>query len=320
MILFGYMQSSILRIFQLIFRLSAVCLLLFARVFSAQDRPLERHKSIHDPVKSLPAPPGWTANEYEAVFRSDNLYEYLDGGAERYLGYGIQELFVREYALQSDKEASVRVEIYRMDTPANAFGIFSSDRAGNRPGEIGVDAALGDYLLQFWQDRYFVRVQDSELTGGLRESLAGFGRLISAGLPAGKAEDRPAILGFLPQKNQVGSSVCYFHTQNSLNSLVYLGEENLLGLGPEIQAVSAEYQPAESKVIIRVLLIEYPAESDCRESLERLSAARPGLPERARKELARLSSSNRYLLALFSSAETGWTVKLEAEIRNNLTR
>ena len=40
----------------------------------------------------------------------------------------------------------------------------------------------------------------------------------------------------------------------------------------------------------------------------------------ARKELARLSSSNRYLLALFSSAETGWTVKLEAEIRNNLTR
>ena len=314
------MQPFIPRTTQLIFRFSVVCLFLCVPVLPAQGKPVERNKTLCDPAKSVLAPPGWSAGGYEAAYHKENLYEYLDGGAERYLGYGIEELFVREYAREGDKAAKLRVEIYLMDTPANAFGIYSSDRAGDHPEEVGVDAVMGDYLLQFWQDRYFVRVQDSGLAGGLRESLAGFGRLISAGLPAGKAADRPAILGFLPRKDQIGSSVCYFHTQNSLNSLVYLGEENLLGLGPEVEALSAEYQPAGGKEVIRVLLIEYPSESVCRKSFFRFSRARPSLPERARNELIHLSVNGRCLLALFGPAGADWTAKLEAEIRKNITR
>jgi len=277
--------------------------------------------TVAEPAKTLEkilkAPPGWSSTDFQADYRSNNLHEYLNGGAERYLGYGFEQLLVREF-VSSNRNSRIRVELYLMDSPANAFGIFSSDRGGEKPVGVGQDAALGEYLLQFWQSSYFVRIQDFELEGGLRESLLSFGRLISSQLPEPLAEDRPKLLSVLPAEGLIESSVCYFHTQNSLNSLIYLSEENLLGLGPETKALSAEYKTGEKSGIVRCLVIQYPTQQACGENLSRFLSSRDKLTGSSRKELSHVSVNANYLLALFGPCNPEWIRRFESKLWKNI--
>lgn len=259
-------------------------------------------------------PEGWELTGYEAAYQAADLYEYIDGGAERYLGYGFQHLTVREYAEKNTRYKLI-VEIYRMDCPANAFGIYSSDRAGEHPFQLGNDAALGDYLLQFWQNVYFVRIQDLDLAGVGKGRLEAFGREISAGLPPGAQADYPAILSLLPADGLLPESVCYFHTGNSLNSLVYLGEENLLGLSDSTEAVSAEYRTAGRPDVFRLALIHYPDERSCRLNRKQLEDASDRLARSSAIKVSSVSAFDGYLLATFGQTDSLALHKIQNEIR-----
>ncbi len=270
--------------------------------------------------KFLAAPPGWTAGELAGRYTAENLHEHLNGGAERYLGYGFREAAVREYISPGAKR-KVLVELYRMDSPANAFGIYSSDReAGDEIPNLGQGAVLNPYLLQFWQNRYFVRVQDIDVSGALRDSLLAFGRLIARGLPEGSTGDIPEIVRKMGLKGLAERSLCYFHSQNSLNSFIYLGEENLLGLGPSIEAVTAEYKTGEGNSFGRLALIRYPGEKACRAAFEKFSGARGKIPQSAAAILSHAEARGEYILLAFKAADKGWSGQAAAVLWNTLEK
>jgi hypothetical protein len=56
------------------------------------------------------------------TFSGDALYGFVDGGADLYLEYGFRKLWVREFTRDRDK---ITVELYRMQDPPSAFGIYS---------------------------------------------------------------------------------------------------------------------------------------------------------------------------------------------------
>jgi hypothetical protein len=172
--------------------------------------------------------------------------------------------------------------------------------------------------LQFWQNRYFIRIQDFELEGGLRQGLLGFGRLISSRLPEPRAQDKPGLLSALPSEGLIESSVCYFHTQNSLNSMIYLGEENLLGLGMETEALSAEYTAGEKNGIVRCLLIRYPTQQACAENSARFLSNRDKLAGSLPKKLSHVSANANYLLALFGRCDQAWIRTFENGLWKNI--
>jgi len=263
----------------------------------------------------IKAPAGWSAGDYHGYYTSENLHDYLNGGAARYLGYGFQELYMREYLGGSQGKSRVIVELYRMDSPANAYGIFSSDRAGHNPGSVGVEAALGEHLLQFYQGDYFVRILDIDLVGGLKPALLEFGRLIARALPSAGEHSVPELVGRLPAGRLIKSSLIYFHTQNSLNSLIYLGEENILGLGPRVEAVSAEYQPKPNSpsFTVRAILIRYEDEKSCTEGFDNLLRNKPELPENPGRELSHIAKRDRELLLIFGKPGPKWSLWLEAK-------
>lgn len=264
--------------------------------------------------KFLAAPPGWTAGELAGRYTAENLHEYLNGGAERYLGYGFREAAVREYVGPGGK-GKVMVELYRMDSPANAFGIYSSDRAaGDEIPNLGQGAVLNPYLLQFWQGRCFARLQDIDVSGALRDSLLAFGRLIARSLPQGSAGDIPAITRKMGLKGLAERSLCYFHSQNSLNSFIYLGEDNLLGLGHPVEAVTAEYRTGEADSFGRLVLIRYPGEQACRAAFERFSGARGKIPQSAASVLSHAEARGEYILLAFKTADKGWSGKAAAAL------
>ena len=56
------------------------------------------------------------------IFDGDKLNDYLSGAAGLYLEYGLQKLYVNEYALARD---TVMLQVYTMVNSPSAFGIYS---------------------------------------------------------------------------------------------------------------------------------------------------------------------------------------------------
>ena len=68
--------------------------------------------------------------------------------------------------------------------------------------------------------------------------------------------DVPLLVAELPADGLDPGSVRYLHTQEILNGVVYLGYENALRFGPEVDAVVGRYQRPDGGGWL--LLVDYP--------------------------------------------------------------
>lgn len=222
---------------------------------------------------------GWAKAAYGVHFSADDLHEYLNGGAAKYLAYNIQDLYVQEYERVGDGYLAV-VELYVMDSPQNAFGVYSCDSGGAHPTGLGEEASFEGGLLQFWSGRAYVRAYARDPSAGKADAILELGAALSkapafeeVGTTQGgpgsqeakgseeKAERRkatlPAIVTSMPADGLIRDSICFFHTRVSLNSIYYLSEKNILQLSEHTDAVSAEYE-TPSGGTARVIAVCYP--------------------------------------------------------------
>ncbi len=80
--------------------------------------------------------PGWVLSGTPRRYTAESLYGYVDGGAEIFLQYGFRDLRVLRFLPAKPDPKSGReitLELYRMASPATAFGIFSTRREGDEP-------------------------------------------------------------------------------------------------------------------------------------------------------------------------------------------
>jgi len=199
-------------------------------------------------------------------FDPSNLYQYLDGGAAFYLAYDFRELAVASYP-GGPGEETVVVEVYRMGNSEDAFGVYSDGAEGEHP-PVGQDAGYGGGLLRFWKGCVFVRILSLSEEAGAREKILATGKEIAARVP--EEGKRPRLMRALPTDGLVADRATYFHTVASLNHLYYVSDGNPLGLGPQTEAVFAEYQIGGHRP--NLLLIRYPSESEAAAALQRFEA------------------------------------------------
>ncbi len=203
-------------------------------------------------------PAGWREEGKTLTFSGPALSDYIDGGAEAYIAYGFREVAVREF--QNDSGARLTVEIYQMNRPENAYGIYSTDSAGEH-WDIGAGASYGGGLLRFWKGPYFVRImcfpQASEAV--IKET----GVKIAGAIDA--ESGLPEILKILPDEGVDPDTVCYFHRQTSLNNIRFLSDENVLHLGDDVEAVTWEQADIAGK--LRQIVLRYPSESVATDAL-----------------------------------------------------
>jgi hypothetical protein len=228
---------------------------------------------------AVPGPiSGWEKTSYSAHHTPEDLHEYMNGGAAKYLAYSIQELYVQEYTRSGDGFTAV-IELYRMDSPQNAYGVFSSDRSGPHPDGDWQEGTYGTGLLQFWQGRYYVRVQAVDPSGNPEDKILELGRKVSVALkgsdPEGAASvsPLPELAAKMPAQGLVEDSLCFFHNQVSLNSIYYLSNKNILNLGLGTDAVSALYRVGgeRSARVIAICYLDSRAASDARDAFLALS-------------------------------------------------
>ena len=175
----------------------------------------------------------------------------MDGQAEAFFAYGFEQVTVRSY---ENKEGVVlSVEVWQLASHSDAYGLFTASISGI-PADVGNDGdADPGRRLAWWQDRYYVHVRArQEVPDG---DLRGFAELVSTTLPLGG--ERPALVGRLPTDGLAERSALFFHEEISIQNEVWLGGENLLGLGPEVAGALARYDVGDA--VVRLLRVEYPS-------------------------------------------------------------
>jgi hypothetical protein len=170
----------------------------------------------------------WNAKDDPEYYSPATLYEYIDGEAELYHRYGFIELISQTYYETDSEESSITVNLYRMGSLENAFGIYASYRYPDYQfEEIGVEAMVSEYGIKFYQDQYFVDISSWDTGENYDQGMRAIAALISKHI--GGEKNPPAIIRFLPQTHRVPKSLKYF-SKEMLN-------QSFLGAG-----IEAEYQ------------------------------------------------------------------------------
>ncbi|GAB4316894.1 MAG: hypothetical protein Kow00127_08490 [Bacteroidales bacterium] len=177
--------------------------------------------------QTLPAPPeGWEQNGSVKVFSSDSLYAYLDGGASLLLEYDCQKLEVIEW--NDSLSGKIKLERYLMESPENAYGIFSNYSTGK-----GVSYPAGwmafhyDYYIDIWKGAEFLRLISYRND---EESMNALHHLAGEVAPAVKQPIVfPDIVLLLRQMTGTGELIKYAVGKTGLGNFYSFGHGALAG-------------------------------------------------------------------------------------------
>jgi len=160
-------------------------------------------------LKTLPreAPGGWKMDGTPDEYGGDDLFLYINGGAEIYHEYGFSRVIVQEYAGPDDH--SISLEIYRMADSEAAFGMYSfKTSADGEALSLGGSGRLEDYYLNFWKGRHLVTLTGFDEDPATREGLKVLAAGVADRLPAGGG--LPELIDRLPEAGMDRAGIKYF--------------------------------------------------------------------------------------------------------------
>ncbi|TET69741.1 MAG: hypothetical protein E3J56_09145 [Candidatus Aminicenantes bacterium] len=205
---------------------------------------------------NLPKTKGsWTRPDSPRIVTSQNIFDYMDGAGELYIGYRFDHLEVYEY--KSDSQDDILVELYYMETSDDAFGLLSLDWGGEPVSLSDADrkkkrntisksirALYGEGLLRIWSDSLYARIMAFRETPESREAVLSLGKVITSNR---KNPPEPGLLKAFCLR--VGSNwklrkdkMSFFRSYLVLNSIYYLSPQNILDLDHSTEAVMAPYE------------------------------------------------------------------------------
>jgi hypothetical protein len=194
---------------------------------------------------------GWRQSGEVQTFSPKTLFEYINGDADLYLMYDLQELKVTEYL--NERKASVIVDVYRHKTPTHAFGIYSQERLPNANFlDIGAQGYIEQNILNFLTGPYYVKINSYSTGAEDREILLTFAKKVAEYL--GEKGRLPSILSSFPQEGKKNNSEKFISI-------------NFLGYSFLHSAFTAEYELSGTK--FKLFVIEGADGNDCRDMVQK---------------------------------------------------
>jgi hypothetical protein len=193
---------------------------------------------------------GWEAEGNDRLYGPTNLYDYIDGGAELYLSFGMKEVLSRRYHNEGTSEISV--EIFDMINSENAFGVFTHTRTTNE-NIYGQGSQYFTGAQIFWKDKYFVTVTSNSVNDEIKRCILDLSSEIDHRITStGKL---PKIIEYLPFQSQLNDDYVYFHHYIWQNSYYFISNENIFNINDSAQAVIARYGKKNDRYFL--LLVDY---------------------------------------------------------------
>lgn len=102
--------------------------------------------------------PGWVRKSDVRVYGTNNLWDFVDGGADAYLQCGFEEVVTSEYT-NTAVPSGILVDVWRMSDAAGALGIFTQERSpAHEAVSIGAEGSVSSNALAFWVNTYYVKL------------------------------------------------------------------------------------------------------------------------------------------------------------------
>jgi hypothetical protein len=124
---------------------------------------------------------GWAKVGETRTFPAENLWEYIDGDADRYVQAGVEKTLTSDYRFQDKTDAVADIHI--MKDPEGPKKLLASEwSAEGQPSPVGEDGRLFPTSLVFIKGRYLVRLVAYEQTPEISQALVELGRAIESRL------------------------------------------------------------------------------------------------------------------------------------------
>jgi hypothetical protein len=196
-----------------------------------------------------PVPPGWELLQEDKVYTPESLYDYIDGGAELYLSYGMNEVISR-IVTQGNNE--IRIEIFDMMEARNAFGVFTNTRTKDEK-QYGQGSQYFTGTQIFWKDKYYIAITANDENAAIVSAIKELAASIDSRIKT--TGQLPEIVQYLPREGLQPDGYLYFHHYIWLNALYYIADDNFLNIESDTPAVLAKYNGKEDRIYL--LLIQY---------------------------------------------------------------
>lgn len=176
---------------------------------SAAGYPAGDIQSNVSPASLIPKSLGeeWISEGEPETYEGEDLFLYINGGAEIYHEYGFLRVAIRDF---EDRDGhTISLEVFEMQNPDAAFGIYSFKTSSEgRELPIGEQARLEDYYLNVRKGSYLVTLTGFDEDEATIAGLAALAERVAAGIEA--EPSRPEILSRLPGEGLLPESVKYF--------------------------------------------------------------------------------------------------------------
>ena len=255
-------------------------------------------------------------------YAGDELFDYINGGAELYYEYGFVRVIVQDYRVSGEHNLSL--EIYEMEDSESAFGIFSFKRStGGKNIEVGDQGRLEDYYLNFWKGKYLVTItgfDEEEVTvRGLQTVAQAVDERIQNG------GTLPSFLNLLPLSGRIEAGLKYFEGMLSLYNSHPFAQVDIFNLK---QGVRINYEEGFS-----LFLFQYSADEQAGAALKKAQAYFESSPQYSdynvlgthrfrvtdsKERLLLIDSFMNYLAVVLSAADLGQAQEYLTKIQTRI--
>lgn len=226
----------------------SLLLLYFSNIFIVTSFHIQMENFLPQKVHN------WRIIEPSKLYKGDLIYDYMNGAGEVYLSYNFQKLLVQRYSHLNLPE--ILVEIFDMQTPENAYGIFTNSQRGGTELNIGNHSEYKNGLLCFWKSKYFICIQIEQESEEAKTAIIYIAKHIADSIK--DKGEVPDLVMRLPQNLFIKNSIRYFYRNEILNLHYFVASENILNLNKDTRAVLAKLKKGKSYFLI----IKYQTKTD----------------------------------------------------------
>jgi hypothetical protein len=204
--------------------------------------------SIFAQELKLPELKGFKKSTNFPVYRPENLWDFIDGAADTYLGYGFVDLHVAEYKKRNNV---IKLEVYKQADNTMAFGVYSSERSPSfRFINLGSQGYVADGAINFFKGKYYVKIRTYSKNEKVLKSAESLAVKVAENLEG--SSEMPSALSLFPEDGK------------KINEETYINE-SVLGHKFLRKAFKATYQAGND--IFAVFIIEGKTSDETRKSI-----------------------------------------------------
>lgn len=204
-------------------KLTGLILILIVAGVQAQPDPGD----ISTYLPSAEEVAGWSQDGSLENFRGDDLFMMINGGADIYHEYGFKQVIGADYTNSNGK--AIRLEIYEMENPAAAYGIYTFKTGeGGKAMEIGQEALLEEYYLNFWKGNVLVTVIGQDPEEETVQGIVAIAKAVDACIT--ETGERPALARLLISDPQAFSRPKYVRGLLGVMSRYVFDTKNVFGV------------------------------------------------------------------------------------------